>query len=182
MQISEPAEYIILGLLKTRAMHGYEMFQQFENGTMGQIVHLEMSQMYAFLKKLERLHYIEADIEQQGIRPPRKIFHLTATGDETFLSWLEQPAEKPRDIRMLFLIKFYFVQRFFPGQLAALLKAQIEAAQRFLTHLQAKQANANIYEDDIAFFDHVVLSSRIHQTQALLDWISELQEELQTTH
>ena len=55
MQISEPAEYAILGLLESRPRHGYEMFQQFESGTLRQIVHLEMSQMYAFLKKLERL-------------------------------------------------------------------------------------------------------------------------------
>jgi DNA-binding PadR family transcriptional regulator len=60
MHISEPAEYVILGLLQTRPMYGYEMFQQFEHGAPGQIVHLEMSQMYAFLKKLERLHYVEA--------------------------------------------------------------------------------------------------------------------------
>src|ERR1051326_242832 len=60
MQISEPAEYAILGLLERRPMHGYEMFQQFQSGTLGQIVHLEMSQMYAFLKKLERMAYIEA--------------------------------------------------------------------------------------------------------------------------
>jgi DNA-binding PadR family transcriptional regulator len=65
MQISEPAEYIILGLLHDQPMHGYEMFQQFESGTLGEIVHLEMSQMYAFLKKLEQLGYIEAELESQ---------------------------------------------------------------------------------------------------------------------
>lgn len=58
MQISEPAEYALLGLLQARSMHGYEMFQEFERGTLGEIIHLEMSQLYAFLKKLERLGYI----------------------------------------------------------------------------------------------------------------------------
>jgi len=80
MYISEPAEYAILGLLESQPMHGYEMFQQFKNGALGQIVHLEMSQMYAFLKKLERLKYIEAQLEAQGPRPPRKIFRLTEQG------------------------------------------------------------------------------------------------------
>src|SRR6476646_8254449 len=111
MQISEPAEYAMLGLLKERTMHGYEMFQQFEHGTLGQIVHREMSQMYAFLKKLERLGYIEAELEPQGIRPPRKIFHLTDAGRSIFLEWLTTPVERPREIRVLFLLKLYFVQR-----------------------------------------------------------------------
>src|SRR5215831_13212196 len=107
MQISEPAEYAILGLLESQPMYGYEMFQQFQGGILGQIIHLEMSQMYAFLKKLERLEYIEAELEPQGVRPPRKIFHLTEAGRKIFLEWLTTPVERPREIRLLFLIKLY---------------------------------------------------------------------------
>ncbi len=174
MQISEPAEYVILGLLKTRPMHGYEMFQHFENGIVGQIVHLEMSQMYAFLKKLERMGYIEAHLEPQGIRPPRKIFRLTQSGHELFLAWLKKPVPKPQDIRILFLIKLYFVQRFFPAQTANLVAQQIDAGQQFLAHLDAKHHDANRLAD-ATFFEEVVLSSRIHQTRALLEWLHELQ-------
>jgi|SRR6185312_9501829 len=177
MHISEPAEYAILGLLKIRPMHGYEMFQQFECGTLGQIVHLEMSQMYAFLKKLARLEYIEAQLASQGARPARKIFHLTETGHDIFLPWLTQPVEKPRDIRILFLIKLYFVQRFLRTQTPYLVSQQICACQRFLEHLEAKP-RTDSQADDIAFLDHIVLRSRIHQTRSLLDWLHELQTEL----
>src|SRR5437899_3009990 len=111
MQISEPAEYAILGLLESQPMHGYETFQQFQNTIMGQIVHLEMSQMYAFLKKLERLGYIESQLELQGARPPRKTFHLTPMGRDIFFHWLTEAVVRPREVRILFLIKLYFVQR-----------------------------------------------------------------------
>ena len=203
MQVSEPAEYAILGLLEDHPMHGYEMFQQFDSGTLGQIVHLEMSQMYAFLKKLERLHFIESELELQGTRPPRKIFHLTPGGRETFFQWLTQPAEKPRDVRILFLIKLYFVQRFLPEETRSLIDLQIIACQRFLNHLEAQHhsdttdtaaSNVNAKTDEVdkadevskdegdtAFFDHVVLRGRIHQTRALLDWLYELQQELAAT-
>ncbi|WP_201363149.1 PadR family transcriptional regulator [Dictyobacter formicarum] len=174
MQISEPAEYVILGLLNTRSMHGYEMFQLIEGGTLGQIIHLEMSQMYAFLKKLERLHYIEAEIESQGARPPRKIFQLTTMGHDIFLQWVNQPVEKPRDIRILFLIKLYFVQRLQPAQLTTLIQQQIKACQNFLQHLKSKQQTTTLQPADAAFLDQVVLSSRIYQTQALLEWLNEL--------
>src|SRR5260221_13203214 len=99
MQISEPAEYAMLGLLEDRPMHGYEMFQQFESGTLRQMVHLEMSQMYAYPKKLERLEYIEAQVEPEGARPPRRIFHITAAGRALFYTLLTHPAQKPRDVR-----------------------------------------------------------------------------------
>jgi PadR family transcriptional regulator, regulatory protein AphA len=178
MQISEPAEYVILGLLSTRPMHGYEMFQLVENGTLGQIIHLEMSQMYAFLKKLERLQYIEAEISAQGPRPPRKIFHLTATGHNTFIAWIAQPVEKPRDIRILFLIKLYFVQYLRPQQMPLLLQKQILACQQFLTHLQTQKGSTTLQTDDATFFDQIVLSSRLYQTRALLEWLHELQAEI----
>ena len=177
MQISEPAEYAILGLLERRPMHGYEMFQQFESGTLRQIVHLEMSQMYAFLKKLERLHYIEAQLEPQGARPPRKVFHLTALGRDIFLQWLTEPVERPREIRLLFLIKLYFMQHIMPQQRAYLVNQQIAACLRFLERLESKHPT-DAETGDMAFFDHVVLRSRIYQTHALLDWLRELQHEL----
>ena len=181
MNISEPAEYAMLGLLSMRQMHGYELFQHFENGVPGQIVHLEMSQMYAFLKKLERLAYIEAEVEPQGARPPRKIFHITSQGQDIFQSWLKQPVQKPRDIRMLFLIKLYFIQRFHPAETPRLISQQILACQNFLDNLRAKQKSANQQKremSDAAFFDHIILTSRIHQTYSLLEWLRELRDEV----
>jgi DNA-binding PadR family transcriptional regulator len=174
MQISEPAEYAILGLLESQPMHGYEMFQQFQNGTLRQIVHLEMSQMYAFLKKLERLAYIEAELEPQGIRPPRKIFHLTDPGRAVFHAWLTTPVERPREIRVFFLLKLYFVRQIIPDQTAHLIEREITACRKFLDHLESQRL-PDAHTSDSAFLDHVVLRSRIHQTRALLDWLCELQ-------
>lgn len=182
MQISEPAEYVILGLLKGKSMHGYEMFQQFQSGALGQIVHVEMSQLYAFLKKLERMAYIEADLEPQGMRPPRKIFHLTEKGQSTFLRWLTQPVEKPRDIRILFLVKLYFVQHYLPSQTLYLTEQQILACAHFLKRLESKHLSIIDPANDETFFNHFVLSSRIHQTHSLLEWLHELQAELAAPH
>ncbi len=185
MQISEPAEYILLGLLETQPMHGYEVFQHFEHSALGQIIHLEMSQMYAFLKKLEHLKYIEATLETQGSRPPRKIFHLTPSGRSVFMEWLFQPVQKTRDAHILFLIKLYFVQRFSPAETVCLVERQIQSSQSFLDHLREKQQEPSLPQNemnDAPFFEHVVLSSRIHQTQALIEWLREFQVSMIQSH
>lgn len=176
MHISEPAEYAILGLLEREPMHGYEMFQQFQEGILGQIVHLEMSQMYAFLKKLERLNYIEAELEAQGTRPPRKTFHLTAGGRAVFQEWLAAPVERPREIRLLFLLKLYFAQSMMPQQMGRLIEQEVAACQKFLDHLEGQRLPTST-SGDTAFLERVVLRSRIHQTRALLNWLHELQAE-----
>ena len=178
MQISEPAEYAILGLLDGQPMYGYEMFQQFQGGTLRQIVHLEMSQMYAFLKKLERLEYIEAELEPQGISPPRRIFHLTDPGRAIFHEWLTTPVERPREIRVLFLLKLYFVRQIIPDQTALLIDREIFACRKFLDHLESQRL-PDASSSDSAFLDHVVLRSRIHQTRALIDWLCELQSDFE---
>jgi PadR family transcriptional regulator AphA len=177
MSISEPAEYAILGLLHSQPMHGYEMFQQFRNTTLGEIVHLEMSQMYAFLKKLARLEYIEAELELQGPRPPRKVFHLTTLGRDIFFEWLSEPVVRPREVRILFLIKLYFVQQFIPREMTSLVNKQIVACRNFLDHLESKHSEHAETGDD-TFFEHVVLRGRIYQTRSLLDWLQELQHDL----
>jgi DNA-binding PadR family transcriptional regulator len=181
MQISEPAEYAILGLLEEQPMHGYELFQRFQNEVLGLIVHIEMSQLYAFLKKLERLECIESELEQQGVRPPRKVYRLTQSGRATFQQWLTTPVERPRDIRIFFLIKLYFVQRLFPAQLARVIDQEIEICGRFLASLEAQRSGPGSIRDRTAF-EQVVLNSRIHQTRALLDWLHELQSEFAQTH
>jgi hypothetical protein len=92
-------------------------------------------------------------------------------------AWLTQPVEKPRDIRLLFLLKLYFTQKFLPQQMGKLLEQEIVACEQFLTHLETKRPSTVVAEDE-AFFDSIVLRSRIYQTRALLEWLRELQAEL----
>jgi DNA-binding PadR family transcriptional regulator len=181
MQVSEPAEYAILGLLAEQPMHGYELFQRFQNEVLGQIVHIEMSQLYAFLKKLERLALIEAELEPQGTRPPRKVYQLTPAGRTLLHQWLTVPVERPRDVRIFFLIKLYFAQRQLPQQLPMLIEEEIAACARFLASLETLR-HGSVSIRDQASFGQVVLNSRIYQTRALLDWLHELRAEFAQSH
>ena len=48
-------ENALLGLLRREPRHGYELAREFAPDTpLGEVVHLEMSMLYALLKKLER--------------------------------------------------------------------------------------------------------------------------------
>lgn len=181
MQITEPAEYAMLGLLYSQPMHGYEMFQQFQKGILSQIIRLEMSQMYAFLKKLERLEFIKAHLEEQGARAPRKVFHITEAGRQAFTRWLTEPLIRPREIRIFFLIKLYFVQRFMPEEMPRLIEQQIAACRRFLQKLEARHIPRDataLSMSDETFFERVVLRERIYQTRSLLEWLQELKRDL----
>jgi hypothetical protein len=59
-----------------------------------------------------------------------------------------------------------------------LIEREIIVCRKFLDHLESQRL-PDASTSDTAFLDHVVLRSRIHQTRALIDWLSELQSEFQ---
>lgn len=181
MEISEPAEYALLGLLWDGPRHGYELHRAFAaDQELGTVCRLEQSQLYAFLKKLEQLGYVEGTLEPQEGRPPRRVLILTNAGKQVFRQWLEAPVPRPREVRLLFLMKLYFARAFGPATVLTLITRQIEACNAFVQKLQdapdhATGTNAQAppgaaFQDFRALVHH----ARIRQIEATIAWLIEL--------
>ncbi|HLV97201.1 MAG TPA: helix-turn-helix transcriptional regulator [Ktedonobacterales bacterium] len=181
MEISEPAEYALLGLLWDGPQHGYELHRAFSGDQeLGAICRLEQSQLYAFLKKLEHLGYLESTLEPQEGRPPRRVVGLTTKGRTVFRQWIEAPVPRPREVRLLFLLKLYFARAFGTQTIRALITRQIEACQVFVQKLQegapelAGKGSAPSGEA-LKDFRVIVHQARIRQIEATIGWLEELQ-------
>ena len=171
MEISEPAEYALLGLLWDGPQHGYELHRAFATDQeLGAICRLEQSQLYAFLKKLEHLGYLESTLEPQEGRPPRRVVGLTRAGRHIFRQWIEAPVPRPREVRLLFLLKLYFARTFGRETILTLISRQIEACQAFLKKLQQGPPGAALQD-----FRVIVHQARIRQIEATIGWLAELQ-------
>src|SRR5262249_1661034 len=73
-----PAEHAMLGLVSLGPRHGYEIAAHFgPEGDLGMVCQLPMSLLYAQLKRLEGLGYLEGTTELQANRPPRRVYRLT---------------------------------------------------------------------------------------------------------
>ncbi|HEM62185.1 MAG TPA: PadR family transcriptional regulator, partial [Chloroflexi bacterium] len=108
-------QWVLLGLLKRKPMHGYELHQFFTSPSpLGQVWHLGMSQMYKLLKELEEQGYVEATLEEQETRPDRKVYHVTNAGEKALLDWLQTPVGGIRLIRVEFLGKLFLAQALGP--------------------------------------------------------------------
>jgi DNA-binding PadR family transcriptional regulator len=183
MEISEPAEYALLGLLWDGPRHGYELHRSFATDQeLGAICRLEQSQLYAFLKKLEQLGYIEGTLEPQEGRPPRRVVGLTRAGRQIFRQWIEAPVPRPRDVRLLFLLKLYFARAFGAETILNLITRQIEACQAFLKKLEERPPGAEtggspaaVSSTALQDFRVIVHQARIRQIQATIGWLQELQ-------
>jgi DNA-binding PadR family transcriptional regulator len=132
-----PTEYAVMGLLLDGSKHGYELARRFAPETaLGTICHLEMSMLYAILKKLEKLGYIEAEMEAQGNRPPKRIFNLTGVGRAAFIEWVRSPVARIREIQPEFLTKLYFARLLGTDDVGALIGRQLEICRQLQERLQ----------------------------------------------
>jgi PadR family transcriptional regulator, regulatory protein AphA len=187
MRIEEPGEYAVLGLLAEEPRHGYALARLFAAGTeLRQVVRLEMSQLYATLKKLEALGLISAQLdassEGEGHRE-RRVYHLTSEGRQQFDDWVRAPVERPRDVRLMFLVKVYFALRCSSATALDLLAAQEAVLANFHTQLEAQLATrtapaARPAGDAAPRFAVLVLRSRLRQTEAVQAWLVDVRAEL----
>ena len=98
--------YIMLGLLWARPLSGYDIKRTFERA-IASYWNAGNSQIYTTLKNLHRAGLIEVEIVVQTSRPNRKVYRLTATGEQEVLRWLQEKVPE-RFTKDEFLTKLFF--------------------------------------------------------------------------
>ena len=96
-------EYAILGLLSSRPLTGYDIKKMFE-GSAVLYWSGNNNQIYTTLVKLHEKELISREIELQEDRPPRKIYSITAKGQDELKKWLLSEPEPPQ-LKNSFLIQ-----------------------------------------------------------------------------
>jgi DNA-binding PadR family transcriptional regulator len=161
-------ELALLGILRRRPMHAYEMHHQLaQANALGLIWRLKQSQLYALLGRLEEEGYIAGVTEPQGIRPPRKVLHLTPAGEAAFLHWLITPVAHGRDFRQEFLAKLFFAHQEGPDYVQSLLEQQRTTCQAMLAEMQAKASTREANNP----YAWLVYEFRVSQLSAILTWL-----------
>jgi PadR family transcriptional regulator AphA len=166
-------ELALLGFLRAGPQHGYQIHQLVSdpNG-LGPVWRLKQSQLYALLAKLEKDGFIKGELEiQEEARPPRRKYHLTATGQAVYQDWLKRPVRLPHQIRQEFMAKYYFARQEGKDQARKLIDLQRAACQGWLEKL-------SLESDKRSSFDALIYEYRIGQISAVLAWLDTCQKDL----
>ena len=159
-------EYALLGVLMTGPKHGYEMHTYFSSN-MDQFWHLSMSQIYALLKRMEKNGVVISKGEWQNNRPAKKIFSITQTGKEGFLSWIYSPVNHVRNLRIEFMAKLFFIKELKLKRATDIIDQQIAILQEKLHLLQPPKENT------MDEFQKALHSFKIVQTSSAIEWLKE---------
>ncbi|HEX9035383.1 MAG TPA: PadR family transcriptional regulator [Ktedonobacterales bacterium] len=175
----EVAEYALLGLLREGPRHGYRLAAEFgADGRLGVALRLKMSQMYAYLRKLERQGLLLAHDEPgESAHRTRRVFALTPAGARAFDAWWSAPVEATRDLRLAFLVKLAFTLDD-PHAALALLDRQRDETAALLARLRAREEGGRGPErparsERAAALARLALRRRILLTEASLAWLEE---------
>lgn len=83
----DPRELLFLGLLRRQEMHGYQL-NEFLLGELAACADIKKPTAYYLLKKLAERGWMTESIEQEGNRPPRRVYRLTPEGETAFQAML----------------------------------------------------------------------------------------------
>lgn len=138
---------LLLGLLRTQSQHGYLLFDFIERN-LSRITNLKKPTAYAMLDRFHKDGLVDVRVEQEGNRPPRKVFELTPTGQARFLELLRETLSSVAiqnttgDVGLMFLDQLEPAeQRACLGQRLTELQARVSALERVPDHAHAQSVN-----------------------------------------
>lgn len=166
-----PGEYAVLGVLLFRPMHGYEIACYLAAEGLDAVCPVEQSTLYTYLRNVEARGLVSWTEERVGLRPPRKTYALSESGQALVHDWLRRPVERMREVRLDFLLKLFFLNLTDPQSMARLLAEQIAVCEAYLAHIRQSEADSP--------FRRLVAQSKTSAAEATLGWLQSYAVEIE---
>ena len=170
---------VLLGMLKTGPQYGYELKSRIEQ-EMGDWTSIAFGSIYFALKKLTGERFIEqTGTEQQGSRPSRIIYRITAEGEAEFHRLLEKAWNDDNRVYFPFDIGLYFMREMEKEKRIKIIDDKIQRAEKSISYLKAHRdtsmQNPHIPAEATAIFSH-----SFYHLEAELAWLREVKTEMQS--
>lgn len=158
----------ILGLLKERAMHGYELKKEL-TAQLGQYWQVSYGSLYPSVRRLEKTGAVERVYPTQDVARRKNIYRITKAGEKLFEQRLcEQPAVLD-DAR--FGIRLAFFRYLNTSERVELL----ERRRAYLTERMADlREKLRAYREKIDAYTYRLMEHRVDTTRADIEWIDRL--------
>ncbi len=161
---------LLLGILRTGSMHGYQL-NEFIESTLSTCVQIKRPTAYYVLNKMQDDGWVEEMEEQEGNRPPRRIYSITPAGEAAFQDLLRQNlasyelAQFGGDVGLAFL-----------GEVPAkegldLLQQRRDVIQDYLIQTRAIPLHPGSLQ--------LTIEHQLHHLTAELDWLDEVMVRLE---
>lgn len=164
---------LLLGLLRREEMHGYQL-HEFIDQNLALCTNLKKPTAYYLLDKMAAEGWLVTETEQEGNRPPRRIYRLTPEGENAYQRLLREnlgrytPVNFPGDIGLAFLDGLETDEAL---ELLTQQQRELEARMQEIQNVPAHQGSLQL-----------VFSHQKRHLQTELDWLAEVIAGLEQKH
>ena len=164
---------LLLGMLRMNEMHGYQL-NEFIDAHLGVSIQLKKPTAYNLLNKMTAEGWISYREEQEGNRPPRRVYSITPQGETAFQNLLREslahyhPVDFQGDIPLVFLDAI-------PNEEAITLLQNRRLAVEAL--LQTLHEFGDEHHDSL----QLIIEHQKRRLSVELDWLDELVAHLKTS-
>ena len=168
-------ELAVLGLLKERPMHGYQLSRELGD-SLGGLWRVSYGSLYPTLRRLERDAAIESeDGDVRGARR-KKVYRITLKGEQIFLELLQETPQDTQTEDARFRMRLAFFRYLPPETRIRLLERRRQALkERLVTIAESLRSgrggtddygraliehNRSVTESDIAWLEQLIAAER----------------------
>ena len=163
-------EMAVLGLLKERPMHGYQLSRELTE-SLGGLWRVSYGSLYPTLRRLERDGAIESQAgDERGARR-KKVYRITSTGEEMFLDLLQETPVDTQSEDARFRMRLAFFRYLPPETRIRLLERRRQALQRRLSTISEAMRSDRGAPDD---YGHALIEHSRAATESDISWLEGL--------
>ena len=167
-------ELAILGLLKERSMHGYQLSKRLAD-TLGGFWKVSYGSLYPTLRRLEREGAVEPVFAKQEVGRRKNVYRITQKGEELFYDLLQEAGQESWEDNR-FRVRLAFFKYLKPDTRLRLLEKRRAYLEDRLSSIRASLSKtreridayteslmkhgADATEQDIAWLDGLIKSER----------------------
>src|SRR5439155_22348394 len=176
---TDVVQYALLGLISGRpeGAHGYQLKIEFD-ALYGDFWSLNYGQLYRTLDRLERAGLVQCTEEVQSGRPSRKVYRITASGQQSLDDWLLlPPTDEPRPLRDDLSVKLLFLTESRRQETLALVRSQRAIYLHHLARLTKRRTVPEESGQDM-FVTRLLLLQAAMRVRTDLAWLDLVEKEL----
>jgi DNA-binding PadR family transcriptional regulator len=157
-------ELLLLGLLRKREMHGYQL-SEFMETHLGLFFDIKKATAYNLLGKMEKKGWVASREEREGKRPPRRVYAITPEGEVLFQELLRAALPEYRRAAYPGNVPILFMDSLPSEELEALLDQRRGAIRERIVAL----------ETHLDHVQHPLFNHQLLVLKAELKWVENLQ-------
>lgn len=162
----------VLGLLKGKPMHGYELKQRLAE-QLGPFGRFSYGSLYPTLKRLAKENYVETELPKGETSRRKNVYRITESGEALFQALLEESGPSVTEERNAFMLRLAFFRYMKPETRTRLMESRRGYLQGRLQKMAASLKNV---KEKMDAYSLELMRYGVNEAEHDIRWLDDMLE------